>query len=390
MGLGEGVPVGRRRAGGARAVFLRQLMASPAFHWLTLPLRIVLAPYFATGFREFAVAIVPALLFMALHYLWVCSTEAHFEEGSIALAEKRAAVRAAALRGEAPKIGGARPKARSGPFPLAERGPPEVAFLWKNLLSMRSSLFGRRLVSSSSSGSWDALSFLGPLLEVLRPVRAATPTAVIVMTAAALSPAYTVLLGPQVARQDLRGDLAECGHPEDLPRWRDGGSRSASSSPRPRSSRSSSGSRSSGRRPRSIRTGQIAWLTPGVRLTAVLCLGLAAPLLCLIQLIVPNTIMVLFPGGTRRRGPAAGGIEVFGQRLIFGVVQLLFALLAAVPAGGWPPSLVIFASQWLLGAGPAVVLAPWSWSSSLRAEAAVGLWWLGERFERFDLSGGIR
>ena len=35
---------------------------------------------------------VPALLLLAIHYRWVCGTEARFEEGSITLAEKRAAV----------------------------------------------------------------------------------------------------------------------------------------------------------------------------------------------------------------------------------------------------------------------------------------------------------
>jgi hypothetical protein len=374
-------------AGGARvepAVFLRQLMASPAFHWLTLPLRIVLAPYFATGFREFAVAIVPALLFMALHYLWVCNTEAHFEEGSIALAEKRAAVRAAALRGEAPKIGNARPAARSGPFPLAERGPPEVAFLWKNLLSMRSSLFSRRaLVVVLVLTVW-AVSFLGPLLSRRSRSPGGDAYGVIIVTASCFIAAYTVLLGPQVARQDLRGDLANADILKTYPLegWRLALGEMLA--------------------PAAILTlvlwltiaaavtatdpsGQIEWLTPGVRLTIGLCLACAAPLLCLTQLIVPNTIMVLFPGWYQTARTRTGGIEVFGQRLIFGILQLFFALLAAVPAGGWA-ALFIFASHPLLGAGPAVVLGTLVVLFILGAEAAVGLWWLGERFERFDLS----
>jgi hypothetical protein len=95
--------------------------------------------------------------------------------------------------------------------------------------------------------------------------------------------------------------------------------------------------------------------------------------------------MVLFPGWYQTARTRTGGIEVFGQRLIFGILQLFFALLAAVPAGGWA-ALFIFASHPLLGAGPSVVLGTLVVLFILGAEAAVGLWWLGERFERFDLS----
>jgi hypothetical protein len=361
-----------------------ELVGSPVFHWLTLPFRVVLAPYFAPDMRAFALAIVPALLFLALHYYWVCSSDAHFEEGSIALAEKRSAAKAAALRGEAPTIGSARPKALPGPFPLAPLGPPEVAFLWKNLLSMRSSLFGRRSLMIVVLLMIWAGAALGPLLAGHARSSGSDPYSPLIVALSLMVAIYTVLLGPQIARQDLRGDLANADILKTYPveGWRIALGEllaptcilslvlwiaivAAAAAVDP--------------------TGRIAWLTHGVRLTAGLCAALVAPLLCLIQLVVPNTAMVLFPGWYQASRTRGGGIELIGQRLIFSVVQLVFALLVTVPAAG-AASLVIFSSQWILGVGPAIALATLAVLAIMASEAVVGVWWLGDRFEHFDLS----
>jgi len=135
--------------------------------------------------------------------------------------------------------------------------------------------------------------------------------------------------------------------------------------------------------------GSIEWLTPGVRVTAVLCLGSVAPFLCFIQLLVPNSIMVLMPGWYQASRSRGGGIEMFGQRLVFGVAQLLIALVAAAPAA-CAAALIVFSTQWLIGVGPALAVACAAVLAILASEAAVGLWWLGWRFERFDLSSEIR
>ena len=363
---------------------VHQILGSPVFHWLTLPFGIVLAPYFAPGVREFAVSLLPALLVMGLHYYWVCNTQAQFEEGSIALAEKRAAAKAAALRGEAPKLGGSKRRPLAGPFPLSPHGPPEVAFLWKNLLSMRSSLFSRRaLFILALLAVWGAAT-LGPMLSRHARSSGLDPFGPIVMIFCAMVAVYTLLLGPQIARQDLRGDLANADILKTYPieGWRIALGEVLA--------------------PTLILTlvlwltiaasataidplGNLGWLTPGVRLTASLCLAAAAPLICLIQLIVPNTAMVLFPGWYQASRSRGGGIEMIGQRMIFGVLQLLFALLVAVPAAG-AAALIIFSSQWLVGVGPAIVLATAAVLTIMASEAVLGIWWLGERFEKFDLS----
>jgi hypothetical protein len=379
---------GPEAAQASPGAFVGELVDSPVFHWLTLPFRIVLAPYFARDMQAFALAVAPALLFLALHYYWVCSSQAHFEEGSIALAEKRSAAKAAALRGESPRIGTARPKTLPGPFPLAPLGPPEVAFLWKNLLSMRSSLFGRRALMIVVMLTVWAGAALGPLLAGHARSSGSDPYSPLIVAFSLMIAIYTVLLGPQVARQDLRGDLANADILKTYPveGWRIALGEllaptcilslvlwiaiiAAAAALDP--------------------TGRIAWLTRGVRLTAGLSAAVAAPLLCLIQLIVPNTAMVLFPGWYQASRTRGGGIELVGQRLIFGVVQLVFALLVTIPAAG-AAFLVIFSSQWILGVGPAIVLAALAVVAIMASEAVVGVWWLGERFDRFDLSAETR
>jgi hypothetical protein len=76
---------------------------------------------------------------------------------------------------------------------------------------------------------------------------------------------------------------------------------------------------------------------------------------------------------------------MFGQRLIFGVAQFLLALLVAVPAA-CAAALIIFSLQWVFGAVPAIAMASAVVLAILAGEAAVGLWWIGWRFEKFDLS----
>ena len=359
-----------------------QIAASPTLHWLSLPFRIVFGPYAASGPGEFAVAMVPALLLLAVHYHWVSSTEARFEEGSISLAERRAAIRAAAQRGEIPGMGEAKPRARPGPFPLASLGPPELAFLWKNLISVRSSLLNRRVLMFVLVVM--AAMFMGPLVSLRTESIGVDAFMKIIGALCAMFAAYTILVGPQLARQDLRNDLPNADILKTYPieGWRLALGELLA--------------------PTAILTAAL-WvellgcaaavdgrtLTAGVRATAVVCLALAAPLVCLLQLIVPNWIMVLMPGWYQASRSRAGGIEVFGQRLMFGVIQLFFALAVLVPAAGaaW---LIIFSSQWLIGAGPAIVLAAVVVLPVLAGEAAFGLWWLGERFENFDLSSESR
>jgi hypothetical protein len=360
---------------------LRGLADSSPLRWIVLPFTVVFAPYFAEGAREFALAIVPALGMLALHYWWVSTTEARFEEGSIALAERRAAAKAAALRGDARPAGARGPVA--GPFPLPPHGPPETAFLWKNLLSMRNTLLTRRTIVIFFFVILWMSSALKGLLSAETRSMGSNVFGPLILAFCATVAAYTLLAGPQIARQDLRNDLPNMDILKTYPieGWRMALGELLA--------------------PTAVLSlvlwiciavctfavdpqGERPWLTPAVRATAALCLGLAAPVLCLILLIVPNSFMLLLPGWYQA-ARSRGGIEQFGQRMILGVGQLLIALFLAVPAAG-TAALVVFSTSWVLGAAPAIILATAVALAIMAAEAVVGLWWLGEMFGRFDLS----
>jgi ABC-2 type transport system permease protein len=369
------------------------LHESTAFHWATLPFRIILGPYLATTYLDFAIALGPALAVLGLHYWWVSSSQVRFEEGSIAIAARRAAMRGAMQRGESLKLGG-KAKALPGPFPLPPLGAPEVAFLWKNLLSLRSTMFSRRSLGIVIGiGVW-AYFGVQPLMRARGLSHGNDAIGFIVLALCAIVAGYTLILGPQIARQDLRNDLPNADLLKTYPMegWRLALGELLA--------------------PTAILTaiiwvtilaaaaafdtgGRVEWLTSGMRATLVLCLGLTTPILCIIQLIVPNTLMVLMPAWYQSSRTRGGGVEMFGQRLMFGLLQLMFALLVIVPAAGAAALILGAAFGWnlfLSGIGlhispsPAVVLATIAAVLILASEAAVGLWFLGERFERFDLS----
>jgi uncharacterized membrane protein YfbV (UPF0208 family) len=211
----------------------------------------------------------------------------------------------------------------------------------------------------------------------------------IIITFTALFSAYTLLLGPQLARQDLRSDLP---HADILKTYPLAGWQIILGEILT---------------PIAILTGllwlnllalvlalapmadKITWLTPGFRLTAGLCLAGVIPVLCALQLLIPNAAALLFPAWFQATRQRSGGIDVMGQRLIFVFGQLLVILLSLFPAV-LGAALVIFASQWLIGASAAVVLGTLVALTILGVEVACGLWWLGERFEKFDLATELR
>jgi hypothetical protein len=133
----------------------------------------------------------------------------------------------------------------------------------------------------------------------------------------------------------------------------------------------------------------VEWLTPGLRLAAAGGLAVITPFLATLQLLVPNAAALVFPGwfqATRTRG---GGPEVIGQRMIFFFAQLVTMIVALLPAVALGGSMVAI-GQWLLGPITAVLLATVTVALVLLAEVAAGVWLLGRRFERLDLSAEVR
>jgi ABC-2 type transport system permease protein len=355
------------------------LLDAGLLHELLIPGKWVVAPFLATNGTMFFQVLWPAALLIIAHYFWVASMEASFEEASVAAAEKRA-VRIARIRSGGAITAG-KPKARREPFRLRSTRRPELAFLWKNLLSTRP-YFHWRVWTTCAAIIAIGVPWLGRQEDL-------KPFVMLVAVFSGIFGAYTLLLGPQLARQDLRSDLPNSDILKTYPLagWQILLGQLLT--------------------PIAILTGllwlaliaaffalqpqaaQLAWLSPGVRIAATLGLAVVVPPLCALQLLIPNAAALIFPAwfhATRQRG---GGIDVMGQRLIFVFGQLLVIVLALLPAVGGA-GLLIFATQWLVGGTTAIVFATCFVLVVLLGEVWCGLWWLGERFEKLDLATELR
>ncbi len=362
---------------GALFDYFASLLSTGPLSWLLLPARWVVQPLLAADLRSLSIALGPALLVYAAHYLWVIRAEVSFEEASIAKAEKRAA-RRNAMRDGTLRFGDAAPKARRPPFNLGGAARPELAFLWKNLLSSAEYLRPRTaliaaaiiVIGSSAAASAD--------LEVSRTV---------VALFAMASAAYTLVFGPMLARQDLRRDLPNADILKTYP----------------------------------LRGWQIVlgeWLTPvaivtvllwllvltaalnvqadgvervslSVRIATAIGAALLAPLVCGLMVLVMNAAVVLFPAWVQASVGRPGGIDVLGQRIFF-VAGLFFVMTAALLPAALGAAVTFLVVQWVAGIPVAAVVAVVMVIAILGVEIGAGIWWLGRRFESFDLSAELR
>jgi Putative ABC exporter len=349
--------------------------------WLLYPFRLLLAPLLARSAPDFAQAFWPAALLYAAHYWWVLHVQVGFEEASIAKAEKRAQT-IAAIRAGTWRAGQGGQKARRAPFDLQRAGRPELAFLWKNLLSTSESLRLRNaLIAAAVMITAHLLLAEHGFYQFLRPFLA---------MAIAVIAGYVMVFGPQIARQDLRRDLPNTDILKTYPLrgWQIALGEVLT--------------------PAAIITvilwlmllavallipdpgSQVPWFTPGFRVAAALGLALMVPLLCLTQLLIANTAVVVFPAwlqSSATRGPQ--GIEVMGQRILMMIGQILALTLMMVPVA-IVAALVFFVARMAVGdmiaAGLAVVLG----AGIMTAEIAGGVWLLGQRFDKLDLSQELR
>lgn len=363
------------------AGYFGPLLEHGVMPWLLLPARLVVKPFLAPDGVSFWLALGPALLVLAMHYGWVLWAETPFEEASLARAEKRAARLAAFRAGGGAAALRAAPRVRRDPFRLATGGGrPELAFWWKNLLST-GSYFNLRVFVGCAAGL-----VVGCLWLDRQPDLLAMRSLVAIFS---LGVAASVgLIGPSLARQDLRSDLGRVDLLKSYPLqgWQIVLGEMLT--------------------PISILTG-LLWLallagaltfvaparvhfTIGLRLSITASLAVLTPALCALQLVVPNAATLLFPSwapGPRTR--AGGGIDVMGQRLIFVFGQLLVMLLVLLPAG--LAALGIYCGfELIAGPVPAVLLSTPPVLAILLAELGAGLWWLGGRFEKLDLAADLQ
>jgi hypothetical protein len=345
------------------------------------PFKLVLGPFLALDGRTFLLSLCPALAVVTLHYLWVVQTAVAFEDASVEYAQKRGA-RIAAWRSGQRRFGSGPTKARPGPFFLTGTGRPEFAFLWKNLLSTWE-YFSVRVWLSCAAVIVIACTWMNHhaawrgLLTGIGGI-------------AAFTAAYGLIIGPQFVRQDIRSDLANADILKTYPLagWQIVLGEVLT--------------------PVAILTAILwlalltmalaftpetnwAWLKPELRTVEAVALAILTPALVTLQMLVPNAAALLFPSWFQTARTPGGGPEVVGQRMIFFFAQLLTMVVALLPgaaiAGGLLWMLVKLLGVW---EGVAVLLAAIAVLVVLLAEVGCGLWWLGTRFEKFDLSAELR
>jgi ABC-2 type transport system permease protein len=366
---------------GSASEFLKylalQLHAGP-FPWLLAIPRLVVAPYFATTGRAFLLALGFALIILIAHYIWVMYIQVSFEEASIARAEKRAARREAAQRGD--WRGQAAHKAQRSPFELRDSGRPEVAFLWKNLFS------GGPIARPRTAIILALLALGGCDWLVQRPDL--EPMRVFFGTIVGSFLGILLFVGSMMTRQDLRTDLPNTDILKTYPLH--GWQVVLGELLAPLATLSTIIWSLMLAEFLLFPANTLTWFDPTLRGAVALSGALIAPPLLAIQLLVLNAAVLIFPAWTQSAGNrAARGIEVLGERIIFVAGLFLITTIALIPAA-IGATFIFLVAKWLAGVLAAIILAAIAVVLVLSVEAWLGILWLGDRFERFDLSAELR
>jgi ABC-2 type transport system permease protein len=178
--------------------YLRQALTSGPALYLLYPFRLIVRPFLAPNARSFLLAFGPALGLMVLHYWWVVRSDVAFEEASIEASQKLA-TKVAAIRSGNWQAARKPVKAKKPPFRLRPLGPQPIALLWKNLISAGQA-FTLRM--------WIIFVIIG--LSMCIGISAGTAQSgwrAILAMLSGMFIIWTLLLGPQFVRQDLRHDL---------------------------------------------------------------------------------------------------------------------------------------------------------------------------------------
>jgi hypothetical protein len=279
------------------------------------PFRSAAALTMATTADTFVGAFAVVTALFVLNYVWVVRSDTSFEEASAESAEKRVRDPMAAR----PKV----PKRMSTPFRLAAAGRIETAILWKNLIQVS------RYVSMTT------FFRLLPLIVVFGFAFSQSSRAGLAEMAGFMCVTFVVmvvLMGPMIARNDLRQDLANLAL---LKTWPVSG--------------------------RTLLRGEV--LAPAVLLSivVVLLIGAAgsllaptlarakvpvvdhlayiasaivvAPALILGQVVLQNAIAVLLPAWAGIGASRARGIDAMGQRILLTFGTLIGLMIGLIPAG---------------------------------------------------------
>ncbi|MFN0067213.1 MAG: putative ABC exporter domain-containing protein [Limisphaerales bacterium] len=326
-----------------------------------------------TGAFLTSLAVVAALA--ALHYFWVLRAEVAFEEASVEASQRRlTALEKARARARGIPVG--RPVAKMLRLPPPRRGPAWLALTWKNLVAATSGFTRRGLMIaavvavpllaagttiSQREGWREALSFL------------------LLMFAA-----FSVLLGPQVLRFDLRQNLTVAEQLKTLPLR--GWQVVLGELLAPLAALAAAqcllvllfavllNTLPGGRE-----------VVPGARLALAGAGMLALPAVGALGLALQNAGVLLFPGWLFAPGGQRGGLEMMGQQIIVMFGHFVVLAAALVPAG-LAAAVVGFGLGWVAGPWVALVPAAAAFAAVIAAEVVLAVRWTGGLFERLDVS----
>jgi ABC-2 type transport system permease protein len=369
--LAHSTEIANASASGNGATEVARVMSSGLSGVVLWPFRALLSLPLSRSRGEFVAALPWTLLALGLNYLWVLRTDAPFEEASAELAEKVARIRKEGLKAlRQPRA------AAKMPFRLASDGPAEMAILWKNLISM-----GR-------FASWTLLLRFVPALFVVsmaagmgltRGAHGNTARTDGLALIALIIAGFTLLLGPQMARADLRQDLPNLGVLRTWPL------------------RGATLVRGEVLAPAVVLV-TVAWLAllvagmfaafgmvhrdidaPWAYLTAAIAI---TPGIILLQLLVQNALVVTFPSWVSV-GPPRGGVDVMGQRMLMMGASFLALVLALLPAA--LVAVVVAGLLRLLTSSLPIVLPAVAAAVVLIAEAFVASELIGRILDRTDV-----
>ena len=349
---------------------LAEVTASGLPHIILWPFVALVRPVFvpwAPSPGPYLLALAGALAVLAANVVWVLGSDAAFQEAAAQAEARRAAKQLRTMPA---------PRARTTTWTLALSGRPETLFLWKNVMQM---LRETNIATFFRYGAPFLAMVVAMSASFLRHSEGVAALLGIVALGGALA---AVVMGPQLARTDLRQDLL---HLELLKTW---------------PIRASAVIRGEMLWPVTMLT-LVAWAAIGVamtfwtpafspataawRVSAALAAALLAPGLVAAQYTIHNAAAVMFPAWVPLGTSRPRGIDAMGQRLIMFAGVLIGLALMMVPgviAGGilW---LVLYGI-----AGP-VVLVPAAalCTAIVMVEVLTATEALGPVFERLDLTG---
>jgi len=325
-------------------------------------------PLFAAWPGPFLSALALAIAVLALNVVWVLRSDDALQEITAQIEAQRdvPAVRSRVA-----------PRTLAAGWTLSLHGRPELLFMWKSAMEMVRGVNAVSLLRWGGAAVGISVSLTSALLSATHSRGSAAALGLLALAIAG----FATLLGPQIARNDLREDLL---HLELLKTW---------------PVRASALIRGEMLGPAAVLTG-CAWLallcalplsaaafttrSLPMRVSVALALAILAPAIIVAQLTVHNAAAIVFPGWVPLGTQRPRGLDAMGQRLILfgGVIIALWIMLAppAVAAG-----LVWFAFQGLLG--PAVLVpAALVGTVLVGVEVLLATEALGPMYERIDLS----